>query len=405
MCARMCDPHARPLAEDAGGDGHDDRDTGTAICLQHSMRSSRGRAELRAPLGVTLPPQALRSELALEVNSFLAQSYAEASKTKAIRSIGIYMQWCQLTNIYPHESPGGISDIELAMYMAWLARRLRAVTVEKYVSMGVRLVHEALGIRWVPPKQRFLAHLTIRGVKRAQGSAPPKRKLPITVHLLLAIREALDLSVVNGLSFWAACVVLFFCFLRKAHVTVKRTADKQTMQLRDLRAHGDRIIVSIRHTKTRQHNSGLGSDTLQYLLPLIEGSLLCPTRAVCAYLQAASVYLQPREPLFIQLSPGENGTVLVSPLKYASFLYTLKACIRHAGLEPSHYAGQSFRRGGATFALDAGVPETVIRAMGDWKSDVWKDYVSATAKLRENASFSLARAVQIAQADDSPILY
>jgi hypothetical protein len=87
------------------------------------------------------------------------------------------------------------------------------------------------------------------------------------------------------------------------------------------------------------------------------------------------------------------------------FMSTLKQAITRAGLDPTLYAGHSFRRGGATFALDAGVPETVIRAMGDWKSDVWRDYVSATAKLREKASFSLAKAVQLAAREDDPIIY
>jgi hypothetical protein len=315
------------------------------------------------------------------------------------------MQWCQLTNMYPHENRDGITDMELAMYMAWLSRNLRAVTVEKYVCMGVRLVHEALGFRWVPPSQRFFARLTIRGVKNAQETVLPNRKLPVTVQLLRAIHDTIDHSTLNGRAFWAACTTLFFCFLRKAHVTVKTVVDKQTMLLSDLRAHGARVVITIRHTKTRQHNSGLGSDSLQYLLPHIEDSVLCPTQALRQYLQVAEPHLHPREPLFIQIATRRDGTAVISPLKYSAFLYTLKACIKKAGLNPALYAGQSFRRGGATFALDAGVPATVIRAMGDWKSDVWNDYVSATAKLRENAAFSLARAVQLAEAADSPILY
>jgi hypothetical protein len=364
------------------------------------------RGRLAQPSRVDASSQrALRSELAQEVNTFMSQSYAESTKTKAVLSIKRYMQWCQMTNLYPHENREGISDMELAMYMAWLARTVSAAVAEKYVCMGVRLVHEALGFSWVPPKQRFLARLTIRGVKSAQKTVMPKRKLPVTVQLLHAIHDTVNYSTVNGRAFWAACTTLFFCFLRKAHVTMKTVVDKQTMLLSDLRAHGTRVIVSIRHTKTRQHNSGLGSDTLQYLLPQIEDSVLCPTAALSQYVQVAEPYLHPREPLFIQVTTRRDGTTVVSPLKYAAFLYTLKACIKKAGLDPALYAGQSFRPGGATFALDAGVPPAVTRAMGDWKSNVWEDYVSATAKLRENAAFSLAMAVQLAEAADSPILY
>jgi hypothetical protein len=61
------------------------------------------------------------------------------------------------------------------------------------------------------------------------------------------------------------------------------------MLLKDLTVRGDagRIVVAIRHTKTRQFNSGLGSDTLQYLLPQVELTALCPTAALTEYLLAA----------------------------------------------------------------------------------------------------------------------
>ena len=150
----------------------------------------------------------------------------------------------------------------------------------------------------------------------------------------------------------------------------------------------------------------MGSDTLQYLMPEVELSALCPTAALTAYLMAAERHLAPGKPLFNEFTAQPDGSLLVQPLRYSVFLSSLKALIAHAGLDPALYAGQSFRRGGATFALNAGVPETVIRAMGDWKSDVWRDYVSATAQLRERAAFSLARAVTLAEREtDDPILY
>jgi hypothetical protein len=42
--------------------------------------------------------------------------------------------------------------------------------------------------------------------------------------------------------------------------------------------------------------------------------------------------------------------------------------------------------------------------MGDWKTDAWHAYVSATAQLRERAAFSLAKAVEEAMKADGPIL-
>ena len=47
----------------------------------------------------------------------------------------------------------------------------------------------------------------------------------------------------------------------------------------------------------------------------------------------------------------------------------LKAYLSRSGLPPEQYGSHSFRRGGATFALEAGVPLDSIAVMGDWKSD------------------------------------
>lgn len=312
-----------------------------------------------------------------------------------------------MTDMWPHESRYGISDHHLALYAGWLAQWLQADTIGKYICMGPRLVHEACGIRWVPPKDRLMVALTLKGVRRMNGSATPKRKLPMTIQLLATMRLHLKPRSLSGLSFWAACLTLFYCCLRKAHTTVKGAPNNQTMLLSDLTVRGptSRIVVAIRHTKTRQFNSGLGSDTLQYLLPEVELESLCPTAALTAYLLAAQRHLAPNSPLFNEFTTQPDGSVHIQPLRYSTFLTTLKSLIERAGLDPVLYAGQSFRRGGATFALNAGVPETVIRAMGDWKSDVWRDYVSATAQLRERASFSLAKAVTLAMSEDDPILY
>jgi len=80
-------------------------------------------------------------------------------------------------------------------------------------------------------------------------------------------------------------------------------------------------------------------------------------------------------------------------LQYAAFIARFKALIGRLGLDPSLYSGHSFRRGGATFARAAGVPDEVIKAQGDWISEAWLSYISATDELRERAAELLAKAV------------
>ena len=53
----------------------------------------------------------------------------------------------------------------------------------------------------------------------------------------------------------------------------------------------------------------------------------------------------------------------------------LKQLLFIGGQDPSRFSSHSFRRGGACWALQCGVPGEVIQQFGDWKSDAYKDYL------------------------------
>ena len=54
---------------------------------------------------------------------------------------------------------------------------------------------------------------------------------------------------------------------------------------------------------------------------------------------------------------------------------------------PSRFRGHSFRRGGATWAFQTGVPGELIQIYGDWASDAYKCYL----EFSENAKLRVAR--------------
>ena len=58
------------------------------------------------------------------------------------------------------------------------------------------------------------------------------------------------------------------------------------------------------------------------------------------------------------------------------------------GLNVEQYAGHSFRRGGATFAMRCGVPVELIKIQGDWKSNAYERYL-------ENSFIERLKAVAI----------
>ena len=66
-------------------------------------------------------------------------------------------------------------------------------------------------------------------------------------------------------------------------------------------------------------------------------------------------------------------------------LFFLKQSLITLGYDPARYAGQSFRRGGATYLLSLGLDIPTIKAMEDWKSDAYLRYLEFTMQARQKA--------------------
>lgn len=65
----------------------------------------------------------------------------------------------------------------------------------------------------------------------------------------------------------------------------------------------------------------------------------------------------------------------LQPLTSSAFSTSLKQLISHIGIDTRHYSPHSFRRGGATFAYQSGVPEHLVKLQGDWRSDAYQTYI------------------------------
>ena len=58
--------------------------------------------------------------------------------------------------------------------------------------------------------------------------------------------------------------------------------------------------------------------------------------------------------------------------EFTSHLQRMLMCLGLSG-----YTGHSFRRGGATHALQCGIPPEIIMAQGDWKSMAYLKYIDS----------------------------
>ena len=92
-----------------------------------------------------------------------------------------------------------------------------------------------------------------------------------------------------------------------------------------------------------------------------------PAAAMLAYLVARRDRSHGEDAFFIQ----EDG----SPLTRIALVSWLRVTLSAAGIDPSRFAGHSFRIGAASVAAARGVADSTIQCLGRWKSDSFKCYI------------------------------
>ena len=261
-----------------------------------------------------------------------------------------------------------------------MARRLSATSIPKYLNI-IRIVSLECGFK-NPLQDNWRLKTLLTGIKRIKGTSVVQ-KLPITPDILLSIRARLDLAQTTDTVFWAICLVLFFGLLRKGNAMASSLDgfdESRHLRRCDFQAHSWGLEVCIRWSKTIQFKER----TLSIPLPIIPKHQLCPAAAV---VRAFSVTkgASPTGPAFVV--PINKKYV---PFTYPSFLSKLRLILKNVGLPVTEYAGHSFRRGGASWALEAGLPGEIIQMLGDWRSDAYRQYlvVPLLSKVRCLHQFS-----------------
>ena len=160
-----------------------------------------------------------------------------------------------------------------------------------------------------------------------------------------------------------------------------KTTQLQTILTRDrVNFSKEGILITLLHTKTIQ----FGRRRLH--IPLIKNnSLLCPVKAYERVL--ATVTTSQAGPAFIFSDKGVSKV-----LTRSIFIKTFRAVLKSGGVkDATAFTGHSFRRGGATWAFQVGIPGELIQICGDWVSDSYKRYLEFTMQDRLNLAAQLVR--------------
>lgn len=265
----------------------------------------------------------------------------------------------------------------ICLFCQFLSRSITPASVRNYLS-GVKFLHVALGQEF-PSLKTFAIRITLRGIDRIALHCPV-RAPPITPSLLLLLVQSSRSpnSSPEDITFSCAFLFAFFLIARISNIVPfsKRSFDCRKHLCRgDIVSAPHGLSVTFKWSKTNQ----TGKHHLQ--LPLVEtpDSLLCPVKMfhrMCALTPAS-----PTSPAFVVTSSDGSLT----PITKSQFVQVLRRRLSSSGCSQAHtYRGHSFRRGGANWAFQCGVPGELIQVFGDWSSDAYKSYLefSLPAKLR-----------------------
>ena len=142
------------------------------------------------------------------------------------------------------------------------------------------------------------------------------------------------------------------------------------------------LWVTFRWSKTIQY----GQRSFTIPVQAIPGSPLCPLSAFKEMVRR--IPARGNEPAFLIVDSHQR-----TPYTYWRWMEKLKATIAATGRDPTLYSTHSFRRGGATFAFQAGVPVEAIKLMGDWSSDAVYKYIHLPDKTRWDAATKVKLAI------------
>ena len=268
-------------------------------------------------------------------------------------------------------------------YLAYIGRRFG--TIQNHIS-SLKHFHQFYGFHsgW---EQHYSFQLIIKGLK-CYLSMQSNRKQAITPLFLHHMAFFFDLRIPLHAAMWALFLVDLFSFLRKSNLVVENTrsvSSAKVLRRSCLILHENTASLRIFATKTIQ----FAQRSLIIPLPVVPGSILCPVTALNTHLNLKQV---PASALFFSIRA--RGSQTCQAITYSQFSHFLARSLTAIGADSSAFSPHSFRRGGATFTFDCGLPPELIKLHRDWRSDAYLVYLEMTNHQKRAAVTAMAHTLQ-----------
>ena len=270
------------------------------------------------------------------------------------------------------------AEMRLMNFVVWLVtcmpsgRTISIDSARKYVGQVISCMRRVHSSDFAGDLQLKNLKDMMRGMRRELGERPKRVRWGCRTQQL---REALDRCLPRGSSrvnqMWRAALTVAFCGLLRGGeiglpdgVAFSPLAGVSHADLRILRRDGKLVAALDLHVLKGKVLTG---KTATIFLDS-GGSLLDPVLELLELLRLDRVDPADRAatPLFRDASDNAISRRDVATM--------IKALMQAIGLDHARFGAHSLRIGGATAALAAGVPPTLIRVAGRWASDVFEIY-------------------------------
>jgi integrase len=311
----------------------------------------------RLTKGNILPAINCNSSPSEMVSNYLRQSLASNTQLAYLSDLAHFESW-----------GGGIpaSAEMVASYLAAHADTLSVATLVRRIA-SISKTHEA---RALPnPTRSELVRATMRGIRRAHGSAQREAK-PLLRDDLLLVLDTMDVGL-KATRDRALLLIGFAGALRRSELV--------GLDLGDIEHVRQGIVLRLSRSKTDQDGQGR-----KIGIPYGR-TRWCPVTALDAWLTASGIGVGA-----IFRPVDRHGHIHDARLSGEAVSLVVRERVAAAGLDSARYSGHSLRAGLATSAAQAGVPTWKIRSQTGHASDAMlAKYVRDGEMFLDNAAGAL----------------
>ena len=288
-----------------------------------------------------------------------------------------YFKFCSYYQVPPFPVP----EAQLADYAMYLVVELKSIQTIKAYCGTVCHMNELQGFPLV--RRGRLYQETIQGIRR-HFKYESKKAAPIMLTMLKKIQPLVNICNGKQVAIWVTMLLGFFMLLRKSNLVTdtKRHDPVHNLTHRDVRFHRHVMVFMVRWTKTIQW----GQRVLP--LPMVADypAELCPVRWVLHLINLIPAH--PSQNLLSYLD--SNGWV--TPVMYWDLTEQMREWLRLRGVwNVNRFSSHSLRRGVTGHAFNnKNLCEQSVKAMGDWRSQAYREYIDVTVEHRVKAWYQFS---------------